>query len=182
MGASFRSRSVAVFAVFACGAGVAWTDTAGAGAPNGEPAQAGDPRAAEVTVFFTLDTDGDGIVTKREAWRAQAAVFDALDQNGDSSLDAAELEIAARVRHPDFTAARRATWIAAILRDGDGRRVTRAQYAGRLWWFRRADLDHDNRVTLAEVRAMPPSSLARAATLHGRIPPPPIASRVGAGP
>lgn len=180
MGASFRSRSVAVFAAFACGAGAAWADTAATGAPGGEPAQAGDPRAAEIAVFVTLDTDGDGIVTKREAWRAQAAVFDALDQNGDGSLDAAELDAVARTRHPDFTEARRAAWIAAILRDGDGRRVARAQYAGRLWWFRRADLDHDNRVTLAEVRAMPPASLARAATLHGRIPPPPIAP--GAGP
>ncbi|MQT13457.1 EF-hand domain-containing protein [Segnochrobactrum spirostomi] len=180
MGASFRSWIVVVLAAFACGAGVAWADAVWAGAPGDEPGQAGGPRAAETAIFFTLDTDGDGIVTKREAWLAQAAVFDALDQNRDGSLDGAELDAVARARHPDFTDARRAVWIAAILRDGDGRRVTRAQYAGRLWWFRRADLDHDNRVTLAEVRVMPPASLARATTLHGRIPPPPLAP--GAGP
>ena len=101
--------------------------------------------------FSTLDTDGNGELTREELQDRGAARFDAAVAIGDVLLSQAELEAQAAARAAD----RAARMIERMDANGDGQlspqELTERRNAGRI--FDRMDADDSGTITQAEFDA-----------------------------
>ena len=84
-------------------------------------AHAGDPSAAGTSGRHSIDTNGDGIVTRDEAkaFPRLAEDFNAVDVNKDGQLDTAEMDAHREQRHAEMRASAEARWKEAD-KDGNG--------------------------------------------------------------
>jgi Ca2+-binding EF-hand superfamily protein len=100
--------------------------------------------------FFDLDTNRDGRVT-RDEWHGSAAVFRALDANGDGVLTRAEAVGQGSTAGDEFR---------SVDIDGDNA-ISRNEWHWNQAAFDRLDTDHDGRLSRREFETAPATDLAR---------------------
>jgi hypothetical protein len=100
-----------------------------------------------------LDRDDDGVITAGEAAAEHEAMFEAMDDNGDSVLD--KDEFMSMAPRGGGRGMHREDRFAELDADDDGN-VSKGEYmAGAEKSFKAADADDDGRVTVWEYRAQP---------------------------
>lgn len=103
-------------------------------------------------VFDTIDTDGDGFVSRAEMDAARLERFMALDRNGDGQVDRSELMVGPGQGRKGYTAEQTQAVLASYDHDGDGiitlEEVTEA--IERLNVFSGLDTDGDGTLTREE--------------------------------
>lgn len=114
-------------------------------------------RQRETTRFRAMDTNNDGVITRKE-WRGSDQSFRAHDWNGDGILSGNEVRVGAtrEVEEDDYDQARRPRFydwtergFGSLDHNSDGR-ISRAEWHYDLESFRRADRNRDGILTRAE--------------------------------
>ena len=105
--------------------------------------------------FDTLDTDGDGQLTRAELQASAKARFDKADTDGDGALSAEEMAAAAQARAAERAADRHARMLQWRDGDGDGKLSFEEMGGTRmLRMLERADRDGDGAVSKQEMAQM----------------------------
>ena len=116
--------------------------------PMGGPMMGGPRMGGEKITFESLDTDGNGEISRDEAMAKANAQFGEVDANGDGMLDAAELTAQAMKR----TEERMKRMVERLDKDGDGvlsaKEMPRVDRAARM--FDVIDSDDSGTITVAE--------------------------------
>jgi len=102
-------------------------------------------------IFDSVDTNGDGIITREEFLAGRERLFARLDRNGDGYIDNQDMSgrLAGRQKAQD----RLAELVTRLDKDGDGR-VSKTEFVdGATPLFDRADTDHNGQLSREEVAA-----------------------------
>ncbi len=110
-------------------------------------------------IFDAADTNGDGVITRKEFLAARASAFVRLDRNGDGYIDKDDLP--SRLVGRGNAQQRLTQLVTQLDKDGDGR-VSKAEFVeGPTPLFDRADTDHNGELSRDEVAAIKQKLLER---------------------
>ena len=115
-------------------------------------ARATEPQRGQTIRFASMDTNGDGIITRQE-WRGSARSFDVHDWNGDGRLAGEEVRIGGTVPRRAGNPAEFNDWSQERFRwldTNNDNRISRAEWRYDTEDFFRVDRNGDNVLTLRE--------------------------------